>query len=204
MAMMKTSLLARWKIPGMIVVVFLLFICAVWLAYNHRGGYFLFSPFKLDEPLTWKTFQSQLKPISMFYPASWIAHETPQGNHGDLEVIAYITPIAHDYPYVKIAHQEISRPSLDEVASWGESRITFPSRVLISLTKIDVQGQTVLLRNYTYVDWREKKINCKHVYLLKGDDAYIIEMCVDQKNDSPKLQSAWKQMIESISISESS
>jgi hypothetical protein len=183
-----------------VIIVFMVVIFLAQLIYNLSQGYVLVPPPKVAEPLVWQTFHSQIKPISVNHPQDWLADDLFQGNHGDTEVIAYIDPISFNYPYLTIAFREMVNASLEEVASWGESRITHTPHTTTSLEKIDISGQSALLRKYSYRDWLENRINCSHVYLLNHNNAYTVELCVDEDQDSAQMQAVFDQIIQSISV----
>ena len=192
--------MAELKRLRIVITGLFLLVCLIQLIFNINKGYLLIPPPNLDEPLTWQTFQSQIQPITIDHPDDWMAADLFQGNHGDKEVIAYIDPTSFDYPYVTIAYREMDNATLKEVASWGKSRIktTAPSFASDPLIAIDIQGQDALQRAYSYKDWRDVKISCSHVYLLNRNDAYTVEMCVNEPNNSEQLQSVFEQMVQSI------
>jgi hypothetical protein len=207
--MLNQQIRVKLKYLGMILFLLMCLIMLVRSAINMSQGGFLLVPYFLDESADWATFQSNIKPISIEYPGNWRADNLPQGQAGDDETIAYIGPVhPSTYPYVQIAYRKITTPSLEAVANWGESRIIgSPQRNIpvnnyetTSMDKVNIDGREVLLKQYHFFDNSSRRIDCNHIYLLSGNDAYIVEMCIDKKNDSPELQSVWKRMIESISL----
>ncbi len=188
---MKT-LLFGLKNSKIVLAICVLSVCSCQLVNIFTESY------RLDEPVIWETFQSKIKSISIIYPQGWSTQDLFQGNHGDKEVIAYMHPLWYEYPYVTMAYREMPQPSLDDVAAWGESRITTPTYVSKSLKKIDIQGQEALLRDYFYDNQPRNNFYCYHVYLSNDNDAYIIKMCVDEKNESDQVKSIFESMIQSI------
>ena len=179
------------------VSVLLAFICLAQLIFNISKGYILIPPLEFDEnTFAWKTFESEIKPVSIDYPDNWATFNTTHGNRGDTQVIAYLSPLGYDYPYVTIAYREMAEATLEEVASWGKSRITGDTYNLFFLEETDIQGRNALKRKYSFGS--EQKISCYHVYLLNDRDAYTVEMCVDEMNNSEQLQSVFEQMVQSI------
>ena len=178
------------------------------LGYNLSRGYVLLAPSNIKEFSTLKTFQSELKPISIDYPENWRAvFNLYQGDGRDKEAIAQIKPVGHNYPYLQIAYRRLETTSLETIADWGEERITNPirnvPRILYktdSLENLEVDDQQILVRQYHYIDYTSERINCIHTYLLDAQDSYIIEMCVNEESDSPELQILWLEMIKSISL----
>lgn len=191
---MNVLLIFTKKDTKAILFIFVLSVCSCQLM-----NIFL-EPYKLDEPVAWETFQSEIKPISIIYPQDWLTFDLPQGNHGDKDVIAYMSPFKYEYPYVTILYREMRQPSLDDVAAWGERRITTPTYKSTSLGKINIRGLEALLRNFYYTNKPRMDYFCHHIYLADKNDAYIIEMCVDEKNKSNQVQSIFKDMIQSISL----
>ncbi len=199
------------KYLGMSLFILMFLTLVIRLVINMSQGGFLLAPHFLDETVDWTIFQSNIKPISIEYPENWRASNLPQGDARDAEAIAFIRPIHFStYPYVQIAYRDMTTPSLEDVANWGESRIGSSERnyttddyATTSLEKIEIGGREALLRKYNYLDYASKRANCFHIYLLKGVDAYTVEMCIDQGDNSPELQSVLERMIESISLDSS-
>jgi len=67
-------------------------------------------------------FESSEFGFSMQYPASWLARELPDGNHGDKEVIAMFF-VPAPFPAVLVQKEEFENPTLEDVVRWGEERI---------------------------------------------------------------------------------
>jgi hypothetical protein len=53
------------------------------------------------------------------------------------------------------------------------------------------------LRKFSYMK-SGLLINCNHIYLSEGNDAYTIEMCADGEVDPDQIQLIWDKIIESI------
>lgn len=170
---------------------------------NLRGGYILVPPLELNDSTVLREFQSSLYPISILYPEEWNARDTVNGYHNDKDAIFVINTMFHDYPFVEGFRKEMEAATLNDVADWGEqltrarlfSQKTYKE---IELRKIKLNGRTVLLRvlNYNILT----SIKCKQVYLLDGSHAYIVDLCVDETNDTPQIQDVFNKMIESIQV----
>jgi hypothetical protein len=195
------------KRPIVVIMLLLMGVFVVQLVYNLSRGYVLLAPLDVNELTTKKVFQSKLKPISIDYPARWAAFDLPQGDGRDQEAIAVISPVSRNYPYIQIAYQEMQNDSLEAVEAWGEQRIMNPVRDITrtfyetdSLDNIEIDAQKALIRKYHYLDYASKRMNCIHTYLLHNQAGYIVEMCVNEENDSPELRGLWEEMIQSISL----
>nr|CAP48669.1 putative integron gene cassette protein [uncultured bacterium] len=195
------------KNAGMILFVLMFLGLLTRMVVNVSQGGTIFGPYFLDESAEWEIFQSNIKPISIVYPANWRASNLPQGQGRDGEAITYIRPLhVSSYPYIQIASTELSTVSLKTVADWGESRIGAPGRASVqdyapsSLDRVQVGDTEALIREYHYLNHSEKRVDCYHIYLLDGLDAYVVEMCIDEENDSSELQVVFEEMIESISF----
>jgi hypothetical protein len=123
-------------------------------------------------------------------------------------VIAMIAPSA-DNVYVFIAHQTMVAPTLDKVAAWGEDRITSDNYRFayepLPLVEININGDAALLRPYRFQTpgtpvFGPQQMSCYDVYLLHEDDAYVVQMCSNQKHYSPQLKAVFEDMTESISF----
>ncbi len=206
--MLNQQIRVTLKYLGMVLFILMFLTLVIRMVINISQGGGLLAPYFLDESADWAIFQSNIKPISIEYPENWRADNLPQGQARDSEAIAYIRPVhLSSYPYMQIAYKQMSDPSLEAVANWGESRIGSSERnyttndyETASLEKIEIDKREALLRKYNYLDDLSNRIKCFHIYLLHGIEAYTIEMCVDQDNDSPELQSVLERMIKSISL----
>jgi hypothetical protein len=80
--MARINSLSNLKKPKRILAILLILMFVFSLLRNISRGYFIVPP-PLDETVTWITFQSQIKPISIKQPERWISHDYFRGNHGD-------------------------------------------------------------------------------------------------------------------------
>ncbi len=57
------------------------------------------------------------------YPRTWVGFHTPDGNHGDGDVVAVIGVPGRGLPKVVLAHKIIVGGDAEAVAAWGDERI---------------------------------------------------------------------------------
>ncbi len=157
----------------------------IYAAYFGWSAYKLFTSTGLPSPM--ETFVSPQFHISIQHPRTWFASELPDGNHGDLEVIAFISgggPMVG--ASVSIARKSFSQPAIDGVAQWGLSRLY--SRLnqdeTIDLISTTVPDQTSLLRRYSrrYQTFLGPgSIECLDWYTYSGPYGYDLSFCVQAK-----------------------
>lgn len=157
-------------------------------------------------------FESELKPISLLYPSSWLVYNLPEGNHGDKEIIAWIGPRGYNYPSIYIMQRTVgllAASDLSNIAAWGESRILEDRDYQeVSLEDVKIAGQRSLVRKYTIRARslpflpQEVLIHCADVYLFHFEEGYIISMCVDERR-LEEITPMFNEIMNSISFSNS-
>ncbi len=160
-----------------------------------------FGPVAVEKMHTW---ESQLGKFSIAYPENWIAHELPQGSHGDKEVLAIITPRNNSLPLVLVAQRKFPSHEISNVASWGElrnqNRGNYKSLRLENISTSNVTGQ---VREYTMIfdsPLGATKEHCLDLYTLNNELGYQFTFCADEK-DWAKMNTAFRDMIQSLVFS---
>jgi hypothetical protein len=78
--------------------------------------------FGFGNPIPMVTFALHDGSFSILYPQNWVAMETPQGSHGDIEIVAAIVVSGQAHAGVEIARNSFPDGNLSQVIAWGESR----------------------------------------------------------------------------------
>lgn len=159
-----------------------------------------FGPVAVGKMQTW---ESQLGKFSIDYPDNWIARELPQGNHGDMEVIAVVLPRNNYLPQVYISQKDFSPPQISDIASWGDmrnqSRGDYNSLKLENISTPNITGQ---VREYVFTMdslLGATKWHCLDLYTLNNKLGYQFSFCVDEK-DWTKMNPVFQQMIQSVAF----
>jgi hypothetical protein len=135
--------------------------------------------FGIGLPSPMETFVGRYHPISIEHPASWVALETPQGNHGDLENIAVISVPGRSLPSVIIAVRPFPGGSIENVIDWGADRASQRQGYqLISLVEHSA------LHNYYWVVnsliYGTEIARCMDWHILKNNTGYVLSFCANQ------------------------
>ncbi len=122
--------------------------------------------------------------IRFSYPASWIMFETPSGNHGDMNVIAVLSPAFESLPVIEVRKREFESTNLNLVVSWAESRIISKNEYNnLPLEKFNSNGLSGLTMMYTYKvenPLEPYTCKCKDLYLSQKGKGYIFSICSDE------------------------
>jgi hypothetical protein len=112
--MNRKSLFAKIVIILIAVNIFACIMVAVQLLYDRaiKGDFFV-PQYSLPETITWATYASPEKPITISYPEDWSMFG---GMQGDTEIVAHASPFGHDNPHIAIAYREMENSSLENVA----------------------------------------------------------------------------------------
>lgn len=148
-------------------------------------------PLGFGQPAKMTTFNAFDGSYSISHPANWTAFNTPQGNHGDTEVIAIITVSGHQMANLTISRQNLPDQTLDEVINWGQSRAEKHSGFTpVELIEISNINYDVYSFNYywssTNVWKKELLIYCQDFYILNQNTGYSLAYCSKEK-DWPEL-----------------
>lgn len=196
----------RWIFNIVVLIVLPLF-CVIGLALNLSRGYFLKPNLDLDRPVNFEVFKNEKSDISIVYPRGWSVFEFSQGNDEDTEVLALLcSGSCLRSPFIEIATTTISKPSLEKVAQWGQSRIDVDEYQIISFKKIEIEQKETFQMEYRYIIpspipkvLNSEKWQCYHIYLLDDIKAYTVEMCSLEENFS-KMESVFNKVIQNIRI----
>ena len=162
-------------------------------------------PLGFGPPAKMTTFIAFDGSYSISHPANWTAFNTPQGNHGDTEVIAIITVSGHQMANLTISRQYFPDKTLDEVINWGQSRAEKHNGFTpVELKEISNINYDVYSFNYywssTNVWGDELLIHCQDFYTLYYETGYILSFCSKEK-DWPDLINYYTDMQNSFVVS---
>lgn len=126
----------------------------------------------------WRTLTSSSNGFSINYPPTWTGLELPNGNHGDLEVVAMLISPSNIFPGVLIARKEVLGLTVQDVAKWGENRITtkYSQYQLDELQDLKLNEQTLLTRTYITDANTSLTVKSKDVYIARGKDGIILTL----------------------------
>jgi hypothetical protein len=162
------------------------------------------SPFGVGLPAAMTTFAGQHEHFSIDVPESWTILETPQGSHGDIEIIAGISVPWHTWPKGRIARSTFLDGNVDQVAMWGRRRAERRDGYeLASIEPTGVGGLDGLLHEYSWESYSPIlgtiTIQCWDAYVLYDTSGYAVSLCAEQQEWS-QTQEVFQQMIGSFSI----
>jgi hypothetical protein len=165
---------------------------------------FLFPPVPISSEM--KLFTLEQDKIEFGFPENWFANLTPQGNHGDLEVIAIIVAPVQNFQSVIVARKSFVGATISDVAEWGTSRIKarIPHYKLDSL--IDYKSQLFAGSVREYVAYSSSPIDtrnarCKDLYFLHDQNGYAFSFCA-KESDWAKVLPLFDKIIASIQFLE--
>lgn len=157
-------------------------------------------PLGFGSPAPLKALASKELGFSVSYPGNWTAFETPQGNHGDREVVAVILVAGKVGAYVTIAHRPFLNANIDDVVEWGHSRATsHPGYSLISLRRITGEKAGGVAEEYVWFSNAQYRqyIHCLDRYVLFKNGGYVLSFCSTER-DWLSLAGIFEQMAESF------
>ena len=125
--------------------------------------------------------------IEFMYPENWFAHLTPQGNHGDLEVIAIATAPGIGFQNMIVARKQFNNDDLSVVADWSLSRIksrfvTYEVDIPIPYSSEHFSG---LISEYTATTGsplETQNAHCKDLFFLHEQNGYAFSFCADESD----------------------
>jgi hypothetical protein len=160
-------------------------------------------PFGLGLPAKTRVFLANREGFSIQYPQSWAAFETPQGSHGDEEVIAVILVPGRSFPQVYIARHFSPVSDISQVIAWGEIRArTRNGYLAVSVTNFNTPYLQGIMREYLWYDitlFGQLEIRCKDWYSLKGNGGYDLSFCAESK-DWQQFDAVLGEMVKSFMI----
>lgn len=163
-------------------------------------------PFGIGLPAPMTKFKGEYINISMNYPNSWVANETPQGDHGDDEILAGFFVPGRGFPHVLIASREFSENKIDQVVLWGEkrARIKYPNYTQLELNTFSAKHNDGWYRKYSGLSesliFGSSVVICCDYYLLSDTIGYSISFC-SMKEDWPQVEKIAQEMMDSLLFS---
>ncbi len=205
---MRQELSIREKNTNLFIrlVAIVILVCVVCIAVLFVNPFRFLFP---SEPIAneMKSFTLEHDKIEFLYPTNWYAYATPQGNHSDKEVIAFVTAPVPDFQNnIIVARNHFDGGNISDVAQWGVSRIE--SRVhsykLDSLT--DYQSQLISGSVREYIVYGSSPIDtqntrCKDLYFLHDQNGYAFSFCANE-SDWAKVSPVFDKIIASIQFME--
>jgi hypothetical protein len=163
-------------------------------------------PFGIGLPAPMANFMGEHIHISINYPDSWVAGETPQGiRGGDDEVVAGFFVPWHSFPHVIIASKTFPQDEIDQVLSWGETRAKrkYPNYTQLDLNTFSTKYNDGWYREYSGTSdsliFGLDVILCRDYYLLNKSIGYVFTFCSTEK-DWPRVEKVAEEMIDSLSF----
>jgi len=150
-------------------------------------------PLGIGLPAKMKVFTSKTFGISIQYPESWVAFETPTGNHDDREVIAWISVPGRTWPFLSVAKHDFEDGDLDQVIQWGLKRIDRAGGTQSSgISSIKTSTLSGKYSNYSYESFSnlfgKRSIICQSFFFLENRKGYMISFCAESD--------IWKELID--------
>ena len=161
-------------------------------------------PLGIGLPAKMKIFISETFGISIQYPESWVAFETPTGNHGDREVITWISVPGRTWPFLSVAKHDFEDGNLDQVIQWGLERIERTGGTQNSgISSIQTPILSGKYTNYSYESFSnllgKKSIICQGFFFLNSGKGYMISFCAEN-GSGKELIDTEKAMIDSLKL----
>ncbi len=160
-------------------------------------------PLGFGPPAPMILFQMKDKSFTLLYPENWVAAETPQGNHGDIEIIAVIIVSGKQMANITIARKPFPTGNISNVVNWGQSRAAMHTdHNILSFKPLSDNNLDGLIQEYT---WGSPSFNknvtshCQDVYIFHNADGYALSFCALQQ-DWPSLMNVYAQIRQSFSI----
>ena len=141
--------------------------------------------------------------IRLFVPAGWFYAETPNGEGGDMDIIAMATPHGSQTTWIAVIHDgERKQVNLDDLAKWGLGRLEDKTNLeLITEGAVRYSQTDVFVRDYSWTRGRVLQesvpMKCRAVYALTKDTnvGYGLEMC-GATSDWRQLEDVFSQTVE--------
>lgn len=143
--------------------------------------------------------------MHFLYPENWWASLTPQGNHGDVEVIAFLGARGAEYQNLTVASKHIKSEDISEIGDWGDLRIEdrfarYESQPLVSYSSDEISGLIREYKAYTNSPLEIENAHCKDLYFAHEQNAFSFSFCVDE-NDWRAMSPVFDRIIDSIEFS---
>jgi hypothetical protein len=163
------------------------------------GDYFYPSKQSINRlPSPMVHFVSKKFNFSIDHPESWRAFETPQGNHGDLDVIGMVY-VPRNPTTFEIASRNFDREGIDNVVQWGLDR----AKRCQEFKQIDRKSYHILgfegVRSEYTCSKTLGSVKCIDYYFIKGSTGYALSSCAT-KDQWDEVGPIFDQMIRSFSL----
>jgi hypothetical protein len=145
---------------------------------------------------------SQTGKFSILIPSVWGVVDTPNGNHGDKEVLMVVTSLGSQ-PLLEVSSANLPDKSLEQLLIWGEQRIDkYGSYSLFSDSDYSI-GQEYSGKLLEYSQKRKDFIgndqifHCINWYTFRESVAYRFSFC-SERNKWDNLRDIFIKMMGSI------
>ena len=142
--------------------------------------------------------------FSLSYPESWIVSETPNGNHGDQDVIATILVPGRSWPKIVIEKVVLPQGGLEGLAKYEEDKI-HKEQIISQMTmdRFKTPNLDGLMRDYMWQtsSWwfRSIIIRCEDYYTIQDNYGYTLSFCAE-KVQWAEVEKTFNEIIESFSV----
>jgi hypothetical protein len=158
-------------------------------------------PLGIGLPSPMENYVSKKGQFEIEHPISWIVSETPNGSHGDLDIIAEITVPGRSFPHVTISMHSFRAGDISNVVDWGISRAeNKDSYKLMSLEAFNSEKYDGFLHVYNWASETilgSDEIDCKDWYIIKGEIGYSLSFC-SQPQQKGLVEEVFQVMIKSF------
>jgi hypothetical protein len=159
--------------------------------------------FGIDAPMTQFVFEQDKFTIN--YPKSWNLHLTPDGNHGDNDVIALILVPLHSLPKITFFRKVFANDDLSNVINWREERLKdsngYKFIAQSSFSFGNSPGENIEYTRNSKSLLGDAIIRCKDVIFSQNSVGHIISFCA-YASDWEKLENTFNRVIFSINYTE--
>jgi hypothetical protein len=136
--------------------------------------------------LVYEEFLVEQNPVKIQVPSDWVTISTPEGSHGDINIIGIIEPLRGPYAAITI---EKTQPviNMTSLLSWAETRAKEGGKYTnVSSNEILLNGNESVVREYilTYTTlFGETSDQCRAFHLLREEIGYVITFCADTNGE---------------------
>lgn len=197
----RTSPLNRIKKAalGILVLACLLSIYQIFINPKNRTGFL-----GIGLPAQMAYYKGEHSSFSVSYPESWVITETPNGNHGDKDVIATILVPGRSWPQIKIERITLSGGDVEELATYEENKVskekTISQTTMDRFNTTDIDG---LVFDYSWqtssLFFGSVSIRCKDYYTIQESYGYTLSFCAEIGQWS-EVENTYNQIIESFAV----
>jgi hypothetical protein len=152
------------------------------------------------------TYVSKEGIYSIVYPSMWVVSETPQGDHGDMDVIGTIGSPGSSMPRLTLASHAFDKPTIENVVQWGgdrakrwqEFQFKGQQEYLIA-GRPGMRLEYICSRNINFLSGKYALSKCYDYYFVEGTTGYALSFCarVDQWDD---VWPVFEKMVNSFSL----